>query len=68
MSSEKDIPAGIGNPAARALASAGIEKLHQLENVTEADLLKLHGFGPKALRILRDALAAEGRSFKTDNA
>ena len=63
-----DLPIGIGKPATRALESAGIVKLDQLEKVTEVQLMKLHGIGPKALRILRETLAAEGRSFKTDNA
>ena len=29
-----------------------------------AELMALHGFGPKALRILKDALAERGWSFK----
>jgi hypothetical protein len=43
-------------PAARALHSAGIHRLSQLENISDKELLKLHGFGPKALRILRAAI------------
>ena len=64
MSDQGDISANIGNPAKRALESAGITKLEQLEKVTEAELLNLHGFGPKALKLLREALAAKGRSFR----
>ena len=67
MNVDNDIPAGIGKPATRALEGVGIRKLHQLEKVTEAELLSLHGFGPKALLILRETLAAEGRSFKKSN-
>ncbi len=58
-----DLPYGIGRPAASALTSAGYTRLEQLTAVTEADILKLHGVGPKAVRVLRDALAARGLAF-----
>jgi len=58
-----DIPTGIGAPARRALASAGYTSLAQLAGAREADLLALHGMGPKAMRILREALAERGRGF-----
>jgi hypothetical protein len=35
--------------------------------VTEADLAQMHGIGPKAIARLRDALAAAGLSFATEN-
>lgn len=54
----------IGKPATRALAVAGITKLEQLTNVTEAEILKLHGVGPKAVRILTEELQENGMSFK----
>lgn len=57
------LPSGIGKPATRALGGAGYTRLTQLTQVTEADLLQLHGVGPKAVRILREALAAVGQSF-----
>ena len=60
---ENDFPPGIGQPALRALAGAGIESLDQLTQVSEADLKKLHGMGPKGIRILGEALAAKGLSF-----
>jgi hypothetical protein len=50
-------------PALSALLAAGYTRLDQLTTVTEADLLKLHGMGPKAIGILREALAAQGKSF-----
>lgn len=61
------LPAGIGNPALRALATAGITRLDQIAARSDADLLALHGVGPKAVRLLRAALAesegtSEGRS------
>lgn len=45
----------IGAPATRALADAGITRLSHLKGKREADLLKLHGVGQKAIQILREA-------------
>jgi hypothetical protein len=56
-------PAGLAQPALRALSAAGYTRLEQLTRVTEADLRKLHGMGPKALGLLRSALHARGLSF-----
>ena len=50
-------------PAQRALDGIGVAALEDLTRFTEADLLALHGMGPKAVRILRDALAGHGLSF-----
>lgn len=58
------LPTGIGRPATRALQGAGITRLDQLTDVREADLLQLHGVGPKAIEVLRRALADGGRSFR----
>jgi uncharacterized protein YdhG (YjbR/CyaY superfamily) len=58
----------IGAPATRALEAAGYTNLKQLTKVTEAELAQLHGMGPKALGILREALQAEGLSFKQGGA
>ncbi len=58
----------IGAPATRALEAAGYTNLKQLTKVTEAELAQLHGMGPKALRILHEALKAQGLSFKQDKA
>lgn len=57
-------PAGVGGPALRALQVAGVRSMADLEDRTEAELLALHGMGPRALGILRDALAASGRRFR----
>ena len=57
-------PPGIGAPAERALTQAGYTRLEQLTHVTEAELALLHGVGPKALRLLREALATSGRGFQ----
>ena len=51
--------------ARRALAGAGITRLEQLTQVTEAELKKLHGLGPNGIDQLRRALADHGWSFKS---
>ena len=61
--SESDLPK-IGAPATRALASIGVTRLAQVVDLRESELLALHGFGPRALGILRDALADEGLSLR----
>jgi hypothetical protein len=53
----------IGMPATRALAVIGVTRLTQLTTMREADLLALHGVGPRAVGILRAALAERGLSF-----
>lgn len=58
----------IGSPATRALEAAGYTNLKQLTKLTQAELAQLHGMGPKALRILSEALKADGLSFKPGNA
>ncbi|GAB2920817.1 MULTISPECIES: DNA-binding protein [unclassified Streptomyces] len=58
-----DFPRGAGNPARRALRAAGHTRLAQLTTVTAAEVLALHGVGPKAVGVLREALAAEGLAF-----
>lgn len=58
-----NLPPGLPRPALRALASAGVSRLDQLTSISEADLLALHGIGPKAVQLLRSALRARGLSF-----
>ncbi len=59
-----DLPKSIGRPATQALAFAGITTLAQVAELTEAELRAMHGVGPRAVRILREALRANGQSFK----
>lgn len=54
----------IGAPATRALAAAGITSLSDVRRVSLDDLAALHGVGPKAIRILREAL--DGNLRKID--
>ena len=58
-----DWPRAAGNTARRALELAGYTRLEQLAGARAADLLKLHGVGPKALRVLAEALAERGLAF-----
>jgi predicted flap endonuclease-1-like 5' DNA nuclease len=56
----------IGAPATRALQAAGIHRLADVAAHSEAELAALHGVGPKALRLLREALAERGLGFAPD--
>lgn len=60
---ESDLPQSIGRTARQVLALAGYTRLAQLTAVSEAELLRLHGVGPKAIRLLREALAAQSLAF-----
>lgn len=58
-----DLPK-IGAPATRALGRIGVECLSQLVDHSENDLLALHGFGQKALGILKSELKSRGLSLR----
>jgi predicted flap endonuclease-1-like 5' DNA nuclease len=58
-----ELPRGIGQPATRALNGEGITSLEQAATHTEAQLLALHGVGPKAIRVLREAFAEHNLDF-----
>ncbi len=60
---ENDPPTELAQPARRALAAAGIQRLEQLTSLSEAEVGQLHGIGPNALSPLRRALSARGPSF-----
>ncbi len=57
-----DLPK-IGSPAQRALLAHGYTQLDQLTGVSEAEIARWHGVGPKALGLLREALVARGLAF-----
>ncbi len=59
-----DLPKGLAQPALRALAGAGIERLAHLTQFSEIEIKQLHGIGPNALEKLRQAVAAKGLTFK----
>ena len=54
------LPRAIGAPATRALTAAGLTRLEHLGGMPRRELLALHGVGPKAVRILDEALAERG--------
>jgi len=56
----------MGKVAPRELAGNGITRYEQLTDWTERELLNIHGVGPKAIRILREELAARGLSLRDD--
>ena len=59
-----DLPR-IGAPATRALASIGVVRLDQVAAMREAEVAALHGVGPKAITLLRAALADRGLAFRS---
>ena len=61
---EHDFPKATGKPATRALIGAGYSKIEQLKDVSEKELLALHGVGPKAVQVLKKELAAKGLELK----
>ncbi len=61
---EIPLPGEIGRPATGRLAAIGIDRLEQLTTLTEKELMAVHGVGPKAVRILREALAERGLGFR----
>lgn len=51
------LPSGIGRVAPAALAEHGITTLEQIAEMTDREMLHIHGVGPKAVRLLREAIA-----------
>ncbi|MBP8918949.1 MAG: hypothetical protein KBG85_04515 [Micropruina sp.] len=66
MMDETEFPSSMGKVAPRELAVNGITRYEQLTERTERELLDIHGVGPKAIRILREELAARGLSLRDD--
>ena len=56
--------AGLGNPAKRALANAGVNSLQKLSSYTEKEVLKWHGLGPSSIPVLKKLLEEKSLSFK----
>ncbi|WP_116451245.1 DNA-binding protein [Blastococcus litoris] len=63
MSAPGELPREIGRPATAALTEAGYTTLRSLDGVPARDLLAMHGVGPKAVAVLRTALADHGLSL-----
>lgn len=53
----------IGATAFRALDRIGITTLRDVTKFNEKELLALHGFGPKALRLIHEAFNEKGLMF-----
>lgn len=64
---ESNLPTGLAKPAIRALTDAGYLRLEQFAKLSEAEVLQLHGMGPRAVDLIRDALSAKGLSFSKDS-
>ena len=60
---ESDLPSELSNPARWALVGAGYVRLEQFTSLSEAEVLRLHGMGPKGIDAIRRALEAHGLSF-----
>lgn len=58
-----EFPYEIGRTARRELAVHGFTRFDQLTDVTPAQLLTIHGVGPKSVRILAEHLAERGLAF-----
>ena len=59
MSDATPLPA-IGAPATRAFTAAGYLCLEDLDGASRTTLLAMHGVGPRAIRILDEAMAERG--------
>jgi hypothetical protein len=57
MSETSSLPK-VGAPATRALNGAGYHSLEDLDGVSRTSLLALHGVGPRAIRIIDEAMSA----------
>jgi len=55
-----ELPTTIGRPATRALTDAGITSLALVVQRPRSELLALHGVGPKAIRLLEEAVVEQG--------
>lgn len=60
---DSDLPAKLAQPARRALVQAGYLRLEQFTQLRVQEVQKLHGRGPKAIELIRQALADSGKSF-----
>lgn len=58
-------PIGLSGPALRALNNAGIRTMAHVATHTAAEIAALHGMGPKGVRALGEALAANGQQWRS---
>lgn len=57
-------PSGLPKPALRALYAQGFRTLPVLCAHTVADVAMLHGIGPKAMAVLRNAMRERSLAFR----
>ena len=57
-------PKGIARPARRALAGEGVLTMRDLERFSRAELMQLHGFGPRAMEALEPEMDRRGLRFR----
>lgn len=60
---ESEFAGIVSRPAQRALEAAGYSRLEELTHVSQKDLLALHGFGPKGIRMLNAELAKRNQAI-----
>ena len=60
-----DLPK-IGRPATSSLIAEGVSSLSEVARMSRSRLLTLHGVGPKAVRLLDEALSEAGLDFADD--
>jgi hypothetical protein len=58
-----DLPKGLAAPSRRAPARVGFIRMEQFTGLTEAEVSQRHRMGPKAIDLIRLALAAQGLTF-----
>lgn len=63
---DPDYPPKISRPAEQALIAAGLTNWNKLCARSAKEIIALHGFGPKGLRILRAALKDKGLTLRAD--
>ncbi|PEJ52124.1 MULTISPECIES: DNA-directed RNA polymerase subunit alpha C-terminal domain-containing protein [unclassified Bacillus (in: firmicutes)] len=61
---DNSLPKGLSQPAIRALTAAGYLSLEQFTKLSESEVLKLHGMGPKGIKAIKNALEEKGLTFK----
>jgi len=61
MTDESELTPRIGKVARRELTAHAITRYDQVAATADAEMLSIHGVGPKAIRILREELAARGQ-------
>jgi len=61
-----ELPSTLSAPERRALNGAGCTRLEDVAKLSEKEIKQLHGVGPNAIEMLRQALSQTGRSFAGD--